>query len=220
MNERAEQAALECTRRATGGNTQSGKHIDPVSKLIVEDMMGLGYDPSQLYSSGREVILPGWFRPSKKWDIAAYENGVLIGAIELKSISSSFGNNANNRAEESIGSATDVEFATRNHLLEPTTLKPNFGFVLLVNENEESSAHRERRLSDTPIYGVDPRFEHTSYIDRFTILGERLLEERVYQAVWMAAINLDADTAREPSPLMTYEKFLANVKSWLDIARA
>lgn len=79
---------------------------------------------------------------------------------------------------------------------------------------------RQRRLSDTPVYGVDPVFDGVSYIDRFTMMGRRLLEERIYQAVWVVTVDLEVGQVFEPSPVMTFEKFMANVKSWIDIARA
>ena len=220
MNEKAEKAALECCQLAVEERTQSGKHVVPISELIRNGMIEAGYFDSQIFSAGREIILPGWFRPSKKWDITAYDKGALIGAIELKSINSSFSNNSNNRAEESVGSATDVEFAVKGHLMGPTALRPNFGYVLIINENDESLKCPGKRVSDLPIYGIDPLFEVGSYIDRFAIMGQRLLSERIYQAVWVAAVDLEAGTAREPNPYLTYDKFMAGVKSWLDIARA
>ena len=220
MSKRSDRAAIACCERSLAEKTQSGKHADPIVDLVVEDMVAAGYDAAQLFRDGREIVLPGWFRPAKKWDIAAYDGGALVGAIELKSISSSFGNNANNRAEESIGSAIDVEHATRNHLLEPTVLRPNFGYVIVVNENEKSLCVRQRSEANTPIFGVDSIFDGASYVDRFAILGQRLLEERIYQAVWVVAVDVERGLAREPSSLLTYEKFMANVKSWIDIARA
>lgn len=221
MNERARRAVLECCRLATTVSTQSGRHVNPISELIVDGMVDAGYPRSQVFSKGREIILPGWFRPSKKWDITAYDGGALLGAIELKSINSHFSNNSNNRAEESLGSATDVEFAVKGHLMEPTALRPNFGYVLIVNENKESLKKvSSKQRSNTPIYGTDPLFEGASYVDRFVVMGQRLLSERIYQAVWVATVDLEAGTAREPSPYLTYEKFMAGVKSWLDIARA
>lgn len=50
------------------------------------------------------LTLPGYFRPTKLWDLLVIYKGELIAAIELKSqVGPSFGNNFNNRTEESIG---------------------------------------------------------------------------------------------------------------------
>ena len=203
---------------AVKGGTRSGRHIAPLASAIVEDMVGVGYDSDSVYLDDVNVTLPGWFRPSKKWDITAFEGDVLVAAIELKSISSSFGNNANNRAEEALGSASDVSYATRNHLLEPNDLPPNFGYVLLIRKTKESSSKRDLRAQSR--YAFDKEFEDSSYIERFTILGKRLLRERIYQAVWVAVVDLESGEVTEPDPLMTYDKFVAHLKGWLDIMRA
>ena len=43
------------------------------------------------------LTLPGYFRPTKLWDLLVTYKGQLIAAIELKShVGPSFGNNFNN----------------------------------------------------------------------------------------------------------------------------
>ena len=100
----AQAAAGHSDQGARQGIT-SGKHLDPIAAIIRDDLINAGFHPDEVYDQGRMCTLPGWFRPTKNWDLLALDNGELVSAIELKSINSSFGNNANNRAEESIGSA-------------------------------------------------------------------------------------------------------------------
>jgi hypothetical protein len=58
--------------------------------------------------------LPGFFRPTKDWDMLVVHEGHLIAAVEFKSQRGpSFGNNFNNRTEEAIGNATDLWTAFR-----------------------------------------------------------------------------------------------------------
>jgi hypothetical protein len=53
--------------------------------------------------------LPGFFRPTKEWDLLAIHDGKLLAVIEAKSqVGPSFGNNFNNRTEEAMGSALDL----------------------------------------------------------------------------------------------------------------
>ena len=66
----------------------------------------------------------------------------------------------------------------------------------------------------------DKEFENSSYVERFTILGKRLLRERIYQAVWVAVVDLENGIVEEPDPLMTYDKFVAHLKGWIDVMRA
>lgn len=211
-------AVLDCMEHAERCGTQSGRHIAPIATVIVEDMQNAGYDPSSVYLDDRNVTLPGWFRPTKKWDITAFDNDMLVAAIELKSISGSFGNNANNRSEEAIGSVTDIAHAVDHHLLEPNRLPPNFGYALLIRKTADSAARRQHK--GVTRYPVDQAFECASYIDRFTIMGRRLLQERIYQAVWVATADLEQGIVEEPDPMMTYSKFITRLKSWIDIVKA
>lgn len=211
-------AVLECVRHAVTEGTQSGQHIAPLTSEIVDDMHAIGYESDSVFTDKTNVTLPGWFRLSKQWDITAFENDVLVAAIELKTISSSFGNNANNRAEEALGSVSDVNYATHNHLLEPNDLPPNFGYALLIRKTDKSSKPAQSNARSR--YEFDEDFIGASYIERFTILGKRLLRERIYQAVWVAVVDLENGTVDEPDPQMTYDKFLAHLKGWIDVVRA
>lgn len=218
MRDDVRDAVLDCVSYAVAKGTQSGRHIAPLATKIAEDMERVGYCADSIFLDDMNVTLPGWFRPSKKWDITAFEGEVLVAAIELKSINSSFGNNANNRAEEALGSAYDVDFATHNHLLEPNDLPPSFGYVLLVRKTPEST--RKAGIRARSRFEFDKEFQDSSYIERFTILGKRLLRERIYQAVWVAVVDLENQTVEEPDPLMTYDKFVAHLKGWIDVMRA
>jgi hypothetical protein len=52
---------------------------------------------------------PGFFRPTKHWDMLVVYRGELVAALEFKSqVGPSFGNNFNNRSEEAIGTAHDL----------------------------------------------------------------------------------------------------------------
>ena len=63
----------------------------------------------------KAVELPGFFRPTKEWDLLVVREHTLIAAIEAKSqVGPSFGNNFNNRTEEAMGSALDLWTAFGN----------------------------------------------------------------------------------------------------------
>ena len=57
--------------------------------------------------------LPGFFRPSKRWDLVVVHKDRFVAAVEFKSQVGSFGNNLNNRTEEALGNATDLRTAAR-----------------------------------------------------------------------------------------------------------
>ena len=162
--------------------------------------------------------LPGWFRPTKNWDLLALDNGELVSAIELKSINSSFGNNANNRAEESIGSAFDAHTAFDEHLLGSSSIPPVMGYEMIVHDCPDSRiVGRGVRSAHFPI---DPDFEGASYLDRFLLLCDRLRRKSLYQAVWLVFANPEDGVAYEPSALLSYDKFIANIVMALGVHRA
>jgi len=58
--------------------------------------------------------LPGYFRPTKSWDLVVVSDEQLFASIEFNShVGPSFGNNFNNRVEEALGSASDLWMAYR-----------------------------------------------------------------------------------------------------------
>ena len=72
--------------------------------------------PGRYIFRKKAVELPGFFRPTKEWDLLVVREQTLIAAIEAKSqVGPSFGNNFNNRTEEAIGSALDLPGGCRFH---------------------------------------------------------------------------------------------------------
>ncbi len=87
----------------------------------------------ETHTSGKALTLPGYYRPKKTWDVVFTKDGLLIGAIELKSQARSFAKNFNNRAEEAIGSATDFWAARK-----PKQPKPFLGYLMLLADCPKS----------------------------------------------------------------------------------
>lgn len=198
----------------------SGRHLDPLADLIRRDLIATGFSPEDIFDgSAYQLRLPGWYRRSKNWDIVALNGGNdLVAAIELKSINSSFGNNANNRVEEALGSATDARTAFSEQLYGTDAMPPALGYVMIVKNCAQS-----RRTGQNPqrtLFDTDPVFRDTSYLDRFRILCERLRASNLYQAVWLVYADPDTGEVTEPSPTLTYEKFIATITATLMIHRA
>lgn len=196
----------------------SGTHLDAIAAIIKQDLVAGGFQPTSVYEHGHLCTLPGWFRPTKNWDLLAFEDSALVAAVELKSISSSFGNNANNRAEESIGSAFDARVAFDNDLFGHASIPPVMGYVMIIRDCAES--RMESRAFRSMHFPIDATFFQTSYLDRFRILCERLRRQSLYQAVWLVYANPDTREVTEPSSEMTYEKFIANIVMALQVHRA
>jgi len=151
--------------RDTGNRTAStgGKQLDEFAALVEALLVDSGVPSECVYRTGRaDVTLPGFFRPTKQWDVVVAANGCLLAAIEFKALCGpSFGNNYNNRIEEAVGSSTDIWTAYREGMFDPS-LQPFLGYVLLLEEAAGSTAGVsvcERHFS------VAPAFVDTSYID-------------------------------------------------------
>lgn len=206
--------------RGRRSESTSGQHLNPLADLIREDLISGGFSRSDLFDKRTyQLRLPGWYRRSKDWDIVALNgDDDLVAAIELKSINSSFGNNANNRIEEALGSATDAHAAFDARLYGINAMPPALGYVMIVKDCRQS--REAGRNNPVTLFPTDPVFEHASYLDRFRILCERLRASNLYQAVWLVYADPDTGEVTEPSPTLTYDKFIATMIAALSIHRA
>jgi type II restriction enzyme len=154
----------------------SGKHLDSLVRAIVRDLCDLGLSPAEILTGNRRTKLPGWFRATKRWDILGFSGNELVTAIELKSIYGSYGNNLNNRAEESIGGVVDARYAVEANLMNCSS--PTFAYVLIVKKDAESSGMCKN--PNEPRFNVDRVFRDKSYVERFMVLCRRLRDRGLY----------------------------------------
>ena len=100
---------------------------------------------SGVASSGRACIAagaricPGFYRPTKDWDLVVVVEGNLLIALELKSLPTSFGNNSNNRVEEALGSAVDLWKAYQKRTYGKSQ-RPWLGYLMLICDEKASSS--------------------------------------------------------------------------------
>lgn len=154
-----------------------GKTMDGFVTLIADLVAANGLPDAKLYMTRGVNTLPGYFRPTKDWDLLVMQHGMLVAAIELKSqVGPSFGNNFNNRTEEAVGSALDLWTAYREGALDdqPT---PFVGWLMHVEDAPESN--RAVRVSE-PHFPVFPELKNTSYLQRYEALCRRLVLEKLY----------------------------------------
>lgn len=160
-------------RRLVTGGKQLDGFIDIFRNIFLQN----GVPEDSIYLRG--TILPGYFRPTKEWDLLVVLNDQLIASIELKShIGPSFGNNFNNRVEEALGSATDLWTAYREGAFEPSN-KPWLGYFLLLEKHEKSLKPVKNR---EPHFSVFPEFVGASYQTRYELFCKKLVRERLYDA--------------------------------------
>ncbi|MCP4579888.1 MAG: restriction endonuclease [Deltaproteobacteria bacterium] len=169
----------------------AGKNMDGFLDLVKEIVHRNGLDHADICLERRVLTLPGFFRPTKIWDMLVINNNNLVAAIEFKSqVGPSFGNNFNNRAEEAIGTAVDFWTAYREGAFGEST-RPFSGWLMLVEDCERS---RSAVSNNSPHYPVFPVFNDASYVERYNILCRKLVKERLYSA---ASVILSPRTALE-----------------------
>lgn len=204
----ADQDARGGSDQGARSKTTSGSHMRPLESLICEDLISRGVDPGDISCKGDNLRLPGWFRPSKEWDMLVSSDGYLVAAVELKSISSSFGNNANNRTEEALGSAIDADHAIKNSLIRFQANPPLLAYALVIKTCQQSTSPVR---SSNAVYPMDCVYENASYSKRLTELCRRMLAERLYQAVWVVCVDDVNKEIVEPDPFMSYDRFVENI---------
>lgn len=202
----AKQLATGKVDSGTRGAVTGGAHLDALTELLGEVFVKAGFARESVHKK-TGIVLPGYYRPTKKWDLVVVDRGRLVAAIELKSHVGSFGNNFNNRAEEAIGNAVDVWRAYEAGTFGP--VRPWLGFVLLLEEAEEST---RKGVPRSGIFTIDPIFDNTSYKDRYGILCKRLVRERLYDAACFVTSSRDITVpVHEPDPEMGFGNFIAAI---------
>lgn len=110
------------TGKKDTGNRSSvtgGAQLDGFVQILTKVLEDAGLSDHMIFT--QKTVVPGYFRPTKDWDLVVVVDNNLIATIEFKShVGPSFGDNFNNRVEEAIGSATDLLTAYREGAFKPS----------------------------------------------------------------------------------------------------
>lgn len=159
-------------RSAVTGGAQMDGFIKLFKDLIIEG----GLDCQHIFEK-KALELPGFFRPTKEWDLLVIKNDQLIVAIEAKSqVGPSFGNNFNNRTEEAMGSALDLWTAFREGAFN-RGIQPFIGYFFMLEDCPASNRPVKVR---EPHFRVFPEFIGASYMKRYELFCRKLILERHY----------------------------------------
>ena len=189
-------------RSAVTGGAQMDGFIALLTDLIVD----AGIDERHVFHN-KNLELPGFFRPTKEWDLLVIKDGQLLVALEAKSqVGPSFGNNFNNRTEEAMGSALDLWTAYREGAFNKT-IRPWLGYIFLLEDCKESQ--RAVRVKE-PHFSVFEEFRGASYAKRYELFCRRLVRELHYNAsaFFLSDRNAGQEGAfREPAEDLTFELY-------------
>lgn len=174
----------------TRGAVTAGKNMDGFAALMMELVEANGLKDATVIHGSRLVTLPGYFRPTKQWDLLILREKRLVAALEFKSQVGSFGNNFNNRTEEAIGTAHDLWTAYREGAFGEQP-KPFVGWLMLVEDQPKSRAPVTDKSPHFPLF---PDFKGASYADRYNILCKKMVQEQLYTS---ACIMLSPQSAKD-----------------------
>jgi hypothetical protein len=184
--------------------------MDGFIDLLAELIVSAGAAKADIHHKWN-LELPGFFRPTKEWDLVVIRNGQLILALETKSqVGPSFGNNYNNRTEEAMGSALDLWTAFREGAFNKT-IKPWLGYVFLLEECPRSTSPVKVREPHFPVF---PEFRGASYARRYELFCRKLLRERHYSSAAFLMSDRLAGLAgeyREPAEDLTFPLFVQSL---------
>lgn len=210
---KALQAKIEAGTMDTGerGAVTAGNTMDGFTALLIDLVEANGLGHADIHQRRHVLTLPGYYRPTKLWDVLIIHEGRLIAALEMKSqVGPSFGNNANNRAEEAIGSAHDFWTAYREGAFGAGTPRPFVGWLMMV---EDAPASRSPAKRETSVhYPIFPEFRAASYLQRYDLLCQKLIRENLYTAACTLASPREAretGTYADMSELTSLRSFVS-----------
>lgn len=191
------------------GSVLPGKQLDAFLLLLSNVAIDAGVPKDCIFTKNNQI--PGYYRATKDWDLIIISpKGNLLVAIELKSQVGSYGNNLNNRIEESLGSAEDFWTAFREKSF-PCNQSPWLGYLMVVGEDDDST--HVVNVSE-PHFKVRKEFRNTSYLERYKILCERLLLEHKYNAVGLIATK-DENHYHDLSSYISISSFIDSLRGFL-----
>jgi hypothetical protein len=172
------------------GAVTAGKNMHGFLAIAQSLVESNGLALADICVQQRALTLPGFFRPTKLWDMLVMYRGELVAALEFKSqVGPSFGNNFNNRSEEAIGTAHDLWTAYREGAFGKDVPRPFLGWVMLIEDCPKSNKPVAKKQ---PHFPVDAAFKGASYAQRYEILCKRLVQEGLYNSAAFLASPREA----------------------------
>lgn len=195
--------------RGSRAKVTGGKQLDGFVSLITDLLTEVGVPPDCVLQDKR-LELPGFYRSQKQWDLLVIIEGCLLATVELKSMAGSYGNNFNNRVEESLGNAEDYWKAYREGAFGDSP-QPWLGYLMLLGDSP--AANRPVKPVE-PHFKVFPEFREASYVKRYEILLTKLVRERRYSATCFMVSSpsaIHSGDFTEPNPSLSFISFMSGL---------
>ena len=201
----------------TAGSVRGGKHFNAVAGLLAKFFLDAGFPVESIAVKGNNIILPGYYRPTKQWDVVVSYEGTLVAAFEMKALGGpSFSNNYNNRIEEALGTAADVRRATLANMFPGED--PWLGYFFIVEDAPRSRSKPRQRVR-RGVFEVENVWHHRSYQERCSLSFRRLLAEKLYDTALCVASSGPDDAPVEFDDRLDWRHFHAAVEARLSYLR-
>ncbi len=188
----------------TRGEVTGGKHLDGFMNILFDIGRKAGFNAGEILA-GKDFPIPGYYRPQKNWDLVYVKGSKLVAVVELKSQSGSFGNNYNNRSEEVLGVSHDFWKAYREKAL-GVSHAPWIGYFFMLEGSEKSERPISIRLRKSFLPPMDI-FKGSSYMRRYEILFERMVQERDYSATSLLVTTKSGGVLPCSNPNLSFASF-------------
>lgn len=172
------------TDRGRRSAVTGGKQMDGFCELVDWVLRENGLDEASIYlRSGREI--PGFFRPTKEWDMLVVHEGRTMAAVEFTSHRvPPLASDTNAHIEETIGMAADVWTAFGEGAYNPPRKRPWLGWVMLF---EDRTVARSPTPEARPRVEAFPDFSLGSHGRRYEQLLRKFTHERLFDSAALLA---------------------------------
>jgi len=200
------------------GAVTAGKNMDNFLPLITDIVKKNGLPNATVHIKKGVTVLPGYFRPTKTWDVVVMDGSTLIAVLELKShVGPSFGNNFNNRCEEALGSGIDIITAYREGAFGKNAPKPFLGWLIHVEDcpkSNKSVAVKEPHFPVMKVFKKTRKSPPPSYVERYEIFCRKMMKEQLYDSAALILSEKSAKSTgiyRDVSTLTGIQAFLSGL---------
>lgn len=193
---RTRQGQIPAGRPDRGERTgrTTGRSMAGFMALVIDVVKANGLADAEIHQKRSAQALPGYFQATKAWDLVFTRGGRLVGAMAFQSqVGPAFHPSLDRQTAEAIGAAHDFWGPYRTGAFGGQS-RPFAGWMMLV---EDAPGSRLPVVDPSPHFPVRPEFQGASCVQRFDLLGQRLIHERLYTTACVLTSPRTAGTSGE-----------------------
>ncbi|HZH16462.1 MAG TPA: PaeR7I family type II restriction endonuclease [Archangium sp.] len=179
-----------------------------VSRILADN--GL---PEARVHTRQGLELPGYFLPTRPWDLVVMHEGRLVAALAIRSRTArSLENGFVALGEEALSTGKEMDALCRKQAFGPG-LRPWFGWLVLLEEG--SALTRPAAVAPT-LLQVVPEYRHSTHAQWYELLLRKLEREGLFDACALLLCPEERQPSahyREPARDLGGKRFLAHLAS-------